>query len=149
MGHTSAGQVVWYVNQDRFVLSWRQSVKATWCVGGILLLQGAVPAQTQTIYGGVGFISWCLRRPFLGKCGRGSRHFWNCRRCVGFDPACGHLKKRPCAICVWLVGCPTNTRIVHLSLRQDEYNCAWKSHRSTPCLTGVRTVSSYNRQLEI
>ena len=33
--------------------------------------------QALTLLGGVKFIAWLQRRPFLGECRQGLRHFWN------------------------------------------------------------------------
>ena len=32
--------------------------------------------EALTLLGRVWFMAWCLRRPFLGECQRGPRHFW-------------------------------------------------------------------------
>ena len=59
--------------------------------------------QVLTLSGGARFIAWCLRCLFLGECQQDSRHFWNNQTCVGYSPAPGPYKKRPCAIlmCMW------------------------------------------------
>ena len=52
--------------------------------------------QAITLSGGGGarFITWRLRSLFLGECRLGSRHFWNRRVGVDYDPALGlHIKK--------------------------------------------------------
>ena len=65
--------------------------------------------QVLTLFGGIGFITWHLRRPSLGKCRRGPRHFWKCWTRVRYGPVPGPTLKRPCAILVQLVGRKTNT----------------------------------------
>ena len=57
---------------------------------GILEPQGAVP-HALTLLGGVRFIAWYLRCPFLGECRRVSRHFWDCRTRLGYGPTTGSL----------------------------------------------------------
>ena len=61
-------------------------------------LRGVVP-QALTLLGGVRFIAWCLRRPFLGECQRGPRHFWECRVRLVYGPARTNLKKALCHTC--------------------------------------------------
>ena len=61
-------------------------------------------SQAITISGGVGFITWRLRRMPTGP-----KAFCNRQTHVGSDPAPGFTLKRPCAIFVFLVGWTTNT----------------------------------------
>ena len=65
--------------------------------------------QALTLLGGVRFIAWRLRRPFLGEWRRGPRHLWECRGCLGYGPAPWPTVKRPCATLVHLVEGATNT----------------------------------------
>ena len=46
-----------------------------------------------TLFGGVGFIAWRLKCPFLGQYRRGPRTFWKCQPCTRT-----HLKKPLCHI---------------------------------------------------
>ena len=72
-------------------------------------LREAVLTQTLTLLGGIRFIAWRLRRPFLGVCRRGPWHFWKCQAHLGYDPAPGPTLKSPCATLVRLVGRRINT----------------------------------------
>ena len=68
--------------------------------------------QALTLLRGARFITWCLRRPFLGECRRGPRFLGNagrvCATALRPDPS----KKRPCATLVRMVGRKTNTDIL-------------------------------------
>ena len=75
-------------------------------------------SQALTLFGGVGFIAWCLRCLSLGECWRGPRHFWKCWVRVNYGPAPRPSLKKPCAILVRLVEWRKNT--VHQS--------AWHNH---------------------
>ena len=61
-----------------------------------------------TLLGRARFIAWCLRRPFLGKCRRGSKYFFARQVCLSWDPAQNPTKTRPCATLVRSVGRTTN-----------------------------------------
>ena len=61
---------------------------------------GAVPQAFTPLWGGVGFVAWCLMRPYLGKCRRDRRYFWQCQTRMGN----GSTLKRPCAKLACLVG---------------------------------------------
>ena len=58
---------------------------------------------------GVRFTAWYVRRPNLEECRRSSRHFWECRACLGYGNVSGSTLKRPCATLTRLVGRATNT----------------------------------------
>ena len=61
--------------------------------------QGPSP-QVLTLMGGVRFIAWRLRYPFLGECRRGLRHFGECWMHLGSGPVPGPtLKKALCHTC--------------------------------------------------
>ena len=56
--------------------------------------------RALTHLGGVRFIAWRLRRPFLGKCRRGPRYFWECRAYMGYSLAPeSTLNKALCHTC--------------------------------------------------
>ena len=53
--------------------------------------------QALTLLGGVRYIAWILRWPFLQECRRVPRHFWECWTRLAYDPAVGPtLKKALC-----------------------------------------------------
>ena len=99
MGHTSAGS----------------GISGTDLVGCVTSLDWHTSSfrrpshQALTLLGGARFIAWCLRRPFLGECRRGPRHFWECRVCLGYGPAPLPTVKILSATLVRLVGRATNT----------------------------------------
>ena len=65
-------------------------IRVGWLISSSL--RGPSP-QALTLSGGVMFISWNLRRPSLGECRRGPRHFWECQTRVGSGPAPGSTWK--------------------------------------------------------
>ena len=68
---------------------------------------GAIP-QALALLGRARFITWHLRRPFLGGCWWGPRIFWKCRACLGYGSSCEPTLKKLCAILFRLVGRTTN-----------------------------------------
>ena len=73
--------------------------------------QGASP-QVLTLLGGVRFIAWCLRRPSLGECRWGPRHFLGLPDVCGLRSCAQTQLKRPCVIIVRLVGRMTNISLI-------------------------------------
>ena len=65
--------------------------------------------QVLTLFGGVRFFAWCLRRLFLGECWQGLMHLWSSRARLGYGPAPGPTLKSYWATLVRLVRRPTNT----------------------------------------
>ena len=61
--------------------------------GHTLSLRGP-SSQALTLFGGVRFIAWRLRHPFLGECQWGPRHFGDCQACLGYGPAAGPTLKK-------------------------------------------------------
>ena len=61
--------------------------------------------------GGARFIAWRLKLPFFETYRRGSKHFWECRACLGHIPGLGPTFKRPCTTLVRLIVCATNARV--------------------------------------
>ena len=80
-------------SQLRLQVPERPSIHVSWLTSASLNLKGFFP-QSLTLIGGVSFITWCIRHPFLGEHWQGSRHFCNCWVCVGYGPMlCTHNDK--------------------------------------------------------
>ena len=80
MGHTSAGLGV----------KWHGSGRVCLVTGHTSSLRGPSPLAL-TFLGGVMFISWRLRRPYLEECQWGPRHFWSGRAHLGYSPVPGPI----------------------------------------------------------
>ena len=68
----------------RGFFSWLSGIRVGWLDSSYL--RGQSP-QVLTLFGGVRFIAWCLRRPFLRECRQGLRHFWSHWTRLGHSPA--------------------------------------------------------------
>ena len=64
--------------------------------GEFLEPQAAVFPAFNPPWGGVMFIAWRLRHPFLGECRRGPRCFWSRQARLGDGPVLGPTKKALC-----------------------------------------------------
>ena len=76
MGHTLADHGV----------SGTDLVRACYISGHTSSLSGLSP-KVLILLGGVKFITWHLRHPFLEECQWSQRHFWECRAHLGYSPA--------------------------------------------------------------
>ena len=78
---------------------WHGSGRVCLVTRHTLSLRGPSP-QVLTLLGGVRFIAWCLRLPFLGECRQGPKHFGECRTHLCYSPAPRNtLKKALCHTC--------------------------------------------------
>ena len=59
------------------------------CSGGVSSRLGGGIPQALTLFGGARFITWCLRRLFLGGYRWVPRHFWNHQAWLGYGPTPG------------------------------------------------------------
>ena len=83
-----------------------------------------------SLIGGDRFIAWCQRRPFFRGMPTGSEAFLGI---LGYGPAPGPTKKRPCAILVRLVGRKTNN---------NNLQATWQYQNDVPnrCITPVFSI---------
>ena len=71
---------------EQRLFSWLSGIRVGWLISSSLR---APSLQALTLFGGARFIAWRLRRPSLGECRRGPRHFWSGRACLGHGLAPG------------------------------------------------------------
>ena len=102
------GSCVWFIGQSRPDMAAGESQHPCYAANTDILLepQQAV-IQTLTLSGGARFVTWRLRRTFLGECQRGSRYFGEIRACRGYGPS--HTFKKAMSTFACLVGHSTNT----------------------------------------
>ena len=92
--HTSVGRRLSVCGSGRLCPGSNDS-RSRCSLTGILEPQGSVP-QGLILLVGARFIAWCLRRPFLGVCRRGPRHFWERQAYLGYGHASDPPKKALC-----------------------------------------------------
>ena len=67
-------------------VSWFQRQSVEVCLDWHTRASGVVPPGSNPLERAK-YITRHLRRPFLGECRWGPRHFWECQACLGYGPA--------------------------------------------------------------
>ena len=65
--------------------------------------------QALTLLRGARFIACVQKSPFLGKCRRGSKHFWSCHTCHGYGPTPAYTLNKAWTTLVRMVGRSTKS----------------------------------------
>ena len=88
LGHISVGRVAWYTDQSLCFLVpltvGRVTDSCHACQDCLFSCLSRLSPQALTLFGVAKFITWCLKRSFLGECRQGPRHFCVHQACLDF-----------------------------------------------------------------